>query len=229
MRLTGNITSERLREVMTYDPATGVFVWLVDRKKAKVGARAGYLKNGYRLIAVDGGKYQASALAWFWVHGEWPDRNLRLKDGNRDNAAINNLTFGETDFSDKVAAQAYRRDYWQRNPQRAHAKRIKWNYGVALEQYQDMLLAQNGVCAICKKPETAAQNGRIVPLSVDHDHDDNSIRGLLCRRHNAMLGQGNDSEEILLAAVEYLRAHRAKPKTNIIPLAGRRIASVKGE
>lgn len=230
MRKTPKLTVTRLKELLSYDAATGIFTCIKTRKGVAVGDIAGFVHDsGYRRLWLDGEEHAASSLAWFYVHGEWPSRNLWFKDENRDNTAIENLSYGETDSKDLTSMNAYQRKYRKRYPDKAHAKRIKNNYGVTLDQYREMLLAQNGCCAICKKPETAAQNGRIVPLSVDHDHITGEIRGLLCRRHNAMLGQGNDSEEIMLAAVEYLRAHAAKPKSNVVALAGRRIVGAKGE
>lgn len=223
---SGKITVNRLREVLDYNPETGVFQWRdVDAVLRRLrGKPAGKSKNGYVRVCIDYQAYQASSLAWFWVHGEWPARNLWFRDGNRSNAAIGNLQFGEVDHKDPEARRKYYRKYDAANPQRAHAKRIKFNYGVTIEQYREMLVAQKGVCAICEKPETMAQGGRIVPLSVDHDHADDTVRGLLCRVCNAMLGQAKDNLDTLRAAISYLESHAAKPKSNIIPLSGRRIA-----
>jgi len=45
-----------------------------------------------------------------------------------------------------------------------------------------------GVCQICKKAETATKNGKIKPLSVDHDHKTGKVRGLLCQKCNMKVG-----------------------------------------
>lgn len=211
------LTGKRLREVLNYDLATGVFTWAVARSgrhKAAIGERAGSVTAlGYRKIWVDQIQYQASHLAWFWVHGAWPTkRNLRFKDGIRDNCAIDNLGFGDDPAT-------YRKKYRAANPNYDHGRRIKFNYGVTLEQYRQMLLAQKGVCACCGRPETATQRGRIMTLCVDHDHKDGSIRGLLCQHCNKMLGHAKDSTETLTRAVAYLDAHAAKrAQTNVVPL-----------
>lgn len=73
-----------------------------------------------------------------------------------------------------------------------------------------MFEKQNGVCAICKKPETAKkQSGNgIKRLSVDHDHTTGAIRGLLCMYCNTALGKFKDDIEILKSAIVYLEAHK---------------------
>ena len=89
-----------------------------------------------------------------------------------------------------------------------HRKRmLKRNYGVTVEQYDQMLKAQNGVCAICGKPETRVAHGGvgIRPLSVDHCHESKNIRGLLCSHCNTALGLLNDDVDLFLKAIEYLK------------------------
>lgn len=66
--------------------------------------------------------------------------------------------------------------------------------------------AQGHVCAICSLPESKnhSRSGKILPLSVDHCHQTNKVRGLLCSQCNLMLGLANDNIEKLLSAVSYL-------------------------
>lgn len=70
------------------------------------------------------------------------------------------------------------------------------------EQFDAMLVAQDGVCAICQR--TCAM-GR--SLSVDHDHQTGMVRGLLCAGCNVALGRFEDDVERLEAAIRYLRQH----------------------
>lgn len=79
-------------------------------------------------------------------------------------------------------------------------KHYQRHYGLTLDDYDRMQLAQNGVCAICKKPDP---NKR---LSVDHNHMTKQIRGLLCHNCNVALGLLKDNPYVLDNAATYLRS-----------------------
>ena len=85
--------------------------------------------------------------------------------------------------------------------------RIKSLFGIDKEIYEQMLLKQNNVCAICNQPERLkSKTGRINDfLGVDHCHQTGKIRGLLCRKCNGALGGFNDAIEMLEAAIAYLK------------------------
>lgn len=87
------LTAERLRELLIYDPLTGVFTWRVSRRhKTRAGSIAGSLcSRGYRDIQIDGISYRAHRLAWLYVHGEWPPSDLDHKDTVHDHNWIDNL------------------------------------------------------------------------------------------------------------------------------------------
>ena len=76
--------------------------------------------------------------------------------------------------------------------------------GWTQDEYEKLLEAQGGRCAICKRPENMRISQIHQPLSVDHDHKTNKVRGLLCHNCNVALGLLDDSPEILSAAIEYL-------------------------
>lgn len=72
-------------------------------------------------------------------------------------------------------------------------------YGITRQQYDQLLLAQNGLCAVCvDRPAT----------QVDHCHQTDKFRGLLCNNCNLGIGLFKENLEALTRAVEYLRAHR---------------------
>lgn len=82
-------------------------------------------------------------------------------------------------------------------------KRLMSLYGITLEQYEQMLTAQNGVCAICGRIPTGRS------LHVDHNHKTGEVRGLLCHSCNFAIGKRgfNDSSDKCLKAGEYLKLH----------------------
>jgi len=77
---------------------------------------------------------------------------------------------------------------------------LKFRYGLSIDDYDKLLLAQNKCCAICGLSEEKL--GSI--LFVDHDHVSGKIRGLLCDSCNKGLGMFKDNAEILKKAIEYL-------------------------
>lgn len=92
-----NLTLARLRELLHYDPQTGVFTWVkTTSNRAKVGAPAGgHNGNGYIRISIDGRYHYAHRLAWLWVHGDFPAAEIDHKDGDRSNNRIGNLRMAE--------------------------------------------------------------------------------------------------------------------------------------
>src|SRR5258708_7454026 len=79
-------------------------------------------------------------------------------------------------------------------------------YGLMPEDYEQMLAAQEGRCAICP----ATMPGRGNPSwNVDHDHETGAVRGLLCHNCNMALGMLGDSVDVAKALLSYLLAHSA--------------------
>ena len=87
------LTQKRLKEVLHYDHATGIFTRrITPSRKAKVGDVAGSTDGrGYRNIAVDGKLYKAHRLALLYVYGELPSANTDHINGIRTDNRIENL------------------------------------------------------------------------------------------------------------------------------------------
>jgi hypothetical protein len=83
----------------------------------------------------------------------------------------------------------------------AHRRR---RYGISEAEYQELLEKQAGVCAICGREEAATYRGKIKRLAVDHDHETEEIRGLLCSNCNRMIGLAAEDPAVLQNAIRYL-------------------------
>lgn len=82
------VTQERIKQLLAYDPATGVFLWMQNRRSVRAGDQAGTINNhGYIAIKVDGILYTAHRLAWLWMTGEFPSTEIdhinRVRPDNR--------------------------------------------------------------------------------------------------------------------------------------------------
>lgn len=84
------------------------------------------------------------------------------------------------------------------------------NYGITLMDYKTMFENQNGLCAICSDPETVMRRGQVLPLSVDHNHETNEVRSLLCQTCNFAVGLLADNPKRMDSASAYLRFHESK-------------------
>lgn len=78
-------------------------------------------------------------------------------------------------------------------------------YGITTEQYDAMFLEQKGLCAICKNTEVNIDHKTktIRALAVDHCHDTERVRKLLCSSCNMGIGQFKHNAELLRAAALY--------------------------
>lgn len=86
-------------------------------------------------------------------------------------------------------------------------KELIRNYGITLEDYDNIFEKQDGVCAICKKINLSGRR-----LSVDHNHETGEIRGLLCIQCNTKLGI-LENKEFLKEATKYLKEYNPKKLT----------------
>ena len=103
---TPRISPAQVRELLDYDPSTGVFVWKHrgskwfpgDEHHRKIwnnrfaGKVAGNnRKDGYTVVVINYVRYTAHRLAWAHVYGEWPKNEIDHIDGDRSNTRIANL------------------------------------------------------------------------------------------------------------------------------------------
>lgn len=92
--MKNSLSLERVKEFLEYNPKTGNFVWIKrinSQSRAKIGAVAGWKKSGYKCIALDGVKYYCHRLAWFYIHGKWPENEIDHINGVKDDNRLSNL------------------------------------------------------------------------------------------------------------------------------------------
>lgn len=98
-------TLEQLQTHLTYDPDTGQFTWNAGGRKRKRGSIAGYPSDGYIYLAIENKVYRAHRVAWLFVHGQWPTKEIDHINGNRADNRIANLR----DVSHRENVQGARR------------------------------------------------------------------------------------------------------------------------
>ena len=85
-------TLERLRQLLIYEPATGIFYWAIERPGIKKGSRAGTVNpQGYEQVGIDRIHVLSHRLAWFYMYGEWPEPFIDHINGVRNDNRLSNL------------------------------------------------------------------------------------------------------------------------------------------
>ena len=86
------ITLEYIKQIISYDPETGVMVWTGHKPWTKRNKQVGNInKDGYWSVMVDGVNYPVHRLAWFYMTGTWPAKDIDHADLNRTNNKWVNL------------------------------------------------------------------------------------------------------------------------------------------
>jgi hypothetical protein len=103
----------------------------------------------------------------------------------------------------REAATAYQRSRrkstnYRKNEYLSNVKyKIRQKYGLSVTDYYTLVMRQGGLCDICRKPDVRA-------LAVDHCHDTERVRGLLCNKCNRALGGFGDNPLLIKTALNYL-------------------------
>ena len=137
-------------------------------------------------------------------------RKWRLENPERDRE-INRRSYEKRD---KKEAAEYTKQYRLTHVEQVKITnknvKLKRQYGITLFEYTAMLEKQNGVCAICGKPETKWQRRGSCKtptpdsLHVDHSHATGKVRGLICNYCNLGIGALKDDPELLRKAASYI-------------------------
>lgn len=113
----------------------------------------------------------------------------------------------------KSCMMEYERERRMRNPEKQSERNRKTalkRYNLDIDGYNAILNKQHGACAICGNKN----NGK--SFHVDHNHQSNLIRGLLCSNCNMALGLLKDNSNIVLRMFDYLEDNEDLPFTSLI-------------
>jgi hypothetical protein len=97
-----------------------------------------------------------------------------------------------------------------RNPSAYHAYFVKRKYGITIEQYNQMLADQKGICATPNCMNDGSEDKRRRRLFVDHCHTTGKVRGLLCCTCNRVLGMLKESPPLIRGLADYIERTNAR-------------------
>jgi hypothetical protein len=157
-----------------------------------------------------------------------------MQDGHRNDCKACNLAAKRARYAANPAKYIAMVKRWQdangdrvraartarnQHPERRRKQRDTYyrrTYGISADEVDRMLAAQGGGCAICGgRPE------RLASMHLDHDHEHQHLRGLLCLSCNQGLGKFRDDAELLVAAINYLQRTRRPSLRDSLASLGR--------
>lgn len=91
--IVAGLEIETLKAELSYNPETGLFTGRKLRGGRKAGGVAGYTHKATRYVVIEvcGVPYLAHRLAWFYVHGKWPEYTIDHKNRNKSDNRVANL------------------------------------------------------------------------------------------------------------------------------------------
>ena len=104
-------------------------------------------------------------------------------------------------------------EWYRRNKHHQRKRDFERNckkFGLSGDQYKAMVKTQSGKCAICNRPERCTRGGIVKNLAIDHCHDSDRIRALLCNGCNTAIGLIDEDLEIAKSIVRYLRKFKSR-------------------
>lgn len=105
----------------------------------------------------------------------------------------------------KSCMKAKSKSHREANPRRKKDLDLRYKFNITIEEFDAMLTAQGGVCAICGTDEPGGKGGAY--FAVDHNHETGEVRGLLCNRCNRAIGMLDEDPNVLRSAIEYLNKY----------------------
>lgn len=161
-------------------------------------AKHGVEKHWYQSPSTGKGQWVCKQCARDRAKKHYVDLSPEKKQVAIDRAAAWNKAHPERNKASRDKWRAVPEN-WERELSRAKWLKRKHKYGLTRDQFFQLLEKQGCACAICRKPLETAKN-----THVDHCHETDVVRGLLCSNCNTGLGLYKDSSLILQKAMDYL-------------------------
>lgn len=133
-------------------------------------------------------------------------KNRRTKHGRGTYCLVCSADVVRARRQTEEGAQAHRESskrWREANNERHKDNNANWRYGLTHGEYDAMLAAQSGKCAICKTTEPGTG---VVRFAIDHCHTSGKIRGLLCSNCNRGLGYFKDDPARIRRAIDYVNS-----------------------
>ena len=125
-----------------------------------------------------------------------------LKTGNTKSCGCYSADMARTRLYKHGRSDKSRDDYYDYHRE----YHIKIKYGLSMDEYNAMIDAQDGKCAICNYMFGQTKGD----IHVDHCHTEGHVRGLLCNNCNRAIGLFNEDTESLEQAIQYLQNSLAR-------------------
>src|SRR5574337_339575 len=125
----------------------------------------------------------------------WSDDRKRFREKNLERVCAQERASTKRRFEANGEKKNFRSLNW----------RLKYKFGITVEQYMEMIHAQNEKCAICEMPiaPLMSGSGNRGSACVDHDHRTSKVRAILCHGCNTAIGLFDDNPEIIERAASY--------------------------
>lgn len=133
-------------------------------------------------------------------------------DENKEKISERNRGWRERNKEKLAAKSKEKRATESLDPDNQKDRRLRYRYGLSLDDFNKRKEDQEGCCAICGEPPTPTDSHP--DLVVDHCHNTNQVRSLLCNSCNVGLGKFRDNPFLMLDASAYLFAHQSLQELN---------------